>query len=231
MKYLSTLTLFLLFGFSVTIPDAGSCVKYDVVIESLNGKQIKGFVYVGGYDRRFHFKDISFLEYLKKNNPSDTFHLYRNIQTLKYPIMEGDSENCTFHFEACVSEDDLIISKKSIKQIKVLSYGVCNNCDVADEENGYYWNGIHPVIITELTRPEIDLLQLKPLAAIKFEHDVTDAYWMISYSTAYAQKELEKFRDKFLMGDKQADMNERYVDMKKELNKNNVIVFKIGYAL
>jgi hypothetical protein len=201
MKHLFIILL-LTFGlFEKVFSDAGNCVKYDVDIQLMDGQKIREFVYTGGYEKRFQFKDVSFLDFEKKNNPTDTLHLYRNIRQLKFPKISDGNEECQFYFDATTTDNYLKILKKKIRTVKVLSYTVCNNCDLADEEKGYYWNGIYPTIITELTRTEIDLLETKPVATVSFGHDIennTDGYWMLSYSIDYKQAELEKLKNDFL---------------------------------
>lgn len=227
--------------FEKVFSDAGSCVKYDVAIYLIDGQKIRGFVYAGGYEKKFQFQDISFLDYLKKNNSSDTLHLFNNIRQLKFPITNEGTEDCQFHFDATTSDNDVKILKKTIKAIEVLSYTVCNNCDVKNEETGYYWNGIYPTVITELTKSEIDLLQTQPIATISFGHEIennTDGYWMISYSADYKQADLEKLRNDFLI---EADrllkenkwniVQDNYKIFKNGLRKKNIVVFKIGSAL
>jgi len=53
------ITLLLTFGLSGKVfPDAGNCVKYDVDIQLIDGQKIRGFVYAGGYEKKFQFQDI-----------------------------------------------------------------------------------------------------------------------------------------------------------------------------
>lgn len=234
--------LLLIFGlFEKVFSDAGNCVKYDVDIQLISGEKIRGFVFVGGYEKRFKFKDISFLDYLKKNNPNDTLHVFKNIRQLKFPTTNDGNERCQFHFDATTVDNDIKLLKSEIKTIKVVSYSVCNNCDVANEETGYYWNGIYPTVITELTNTEIDLLQTKPIAAVGFEHNIefnADGYWMISYSPGYKQADLIKLKndflveaDKLLKENKWNIVQDNYKILKSRLRKEKIIVFKIGYAL
>lgn len=221
--------------------DAGHCVKYYVEIQLVDGRNLSGFVYVGGYEKRFEFKDISFLDYYNRNNPADTLHVYNNIRQLKFPTSNYQSERCQFHFEAASADNERKLLKKDIQAIKVVSYTVCNNCDLADKENGYYWNGIYPTVITELTKAEIDLLQTEPIAAINFGHDIkynTDLYWMLSYSSAYQLTDLEKMRkefkaeaDELLKENKWDIVQSKYKVLKTELRMKGVIIFKIGEAL
>jgi len=241
MRHLFVILL-LTFGLSEKVfSDAGNCVKYDVDIQLIGGQRLRGFVYAGGYEKRFQFKDVSFLDYLKKNNPSDTLHIFKNVRQLKFPTTNEGNEKCVFHFDATTDDNDIKILKKKIKTIKVVSYSVCNNCDVANEETGYYWNGIYPTVITELTKTEIDLLQTKPIATVNFGHDIennTDGYWMISYSLGYKQADLEKLKndflleaDKLLRENKWDVVQDKYKILKNELRKKKIILFKIGYAL
>jgi hypothetical protein len=233
--------LTLTFGLSEKVfSDAGNCVKYDVDIQLIDGQKIRGFVYAGGYEKRFQFKDVSFLDYLKKNDPSDTLHIFKNIRQLKFPTTNKGNKKCQFHFDATTRDNDIKILKNKVKTVKVLSYTVCNNCDLENKENGYYWNGIYPTVITELTKTEIDLLQTKPIATVNFGHDIennTDGYWMISYSTDYKQSNLEKLKkdflqetDKLLKENKWDIVQDRYKILKSRLQKKKIILFKIGYA-
>lgn len=241
MRYLFIILLLTFGGFEKVFFDVGNCVKYDVDIQLIDGQKIRGFVYVMGYEKRFQFKDISFLDYLKKNNPSDTLDIFKKITQLKFPATNDGNEKCRFHFDATTADNILKILKKKVKTINVISYTVCNNCDLADEEIGYQWNGIYPTVITELTKDEIDLLQTKPAATISFGHDIednTDGYWMISYSSDYKHSDLEKLKNDFLLEtDKLLKENkwdiaqERYKILKSGLRKKKIIIFKIGYAL
>ena len=236
------ITLLLTFGLSGKVfPDAGNCVKYDVDIQLIDGQKIRGFVYAGGYEKKFQFQDISLLDYLKKNNPSDTLHIFKNIRQLKFPTTNEGNEKCKFLFDATTADNEIKILKKKIKTIRVVSYSVCNNCDVANEETGYYWNGIYPTVITELTKAEIDLLQTKPTATVTFGHDIennTDGYWMISYSSEYKQADLEKLKseflletDKLLRENKWDIVQSKYRIFKSGLRKKKIILFKTGSAL
>src|SRR5688500_6462091 len=143
MKHTIIITLLTFLISYKVFGDVGDCVKYKVVIQLNNGAKITGFVYVGGYEKRFKFQDISFLDYIKKF-PSDTLHVYKNIRQLKYPVTNEGIENCVFRFDATTDDNHVKILKTLVKEINVNSYATCNNCDVADEENGYYWNGISP---------------------------------------------------------------------------------------
>src|SRR6267154_5761601 len=233
--------LLLTFGlFEKVFSDAGNCVKYDVDIQLIDGQKIRGFVYALGYEKRFQFQDISFLDYIKRNNSTDTLHVYKNIRQLKFPTTEELNRNCEFRFEATTTDNYLKILKRKIKIIKVISHTVCNNCDSTNEETGYSWNGIYPTIITELTKAEIDLLQTKPVGTVNFGHDIegnTDGYWMISYSPDYKKDDLEKLMkdflretDKLLREHKSDIVQVKYEILKTKLRTKKIILFKIGYA-
>lgn len=241
-SFLIILSSLILFSSSNPVRDAGSCVKYQIITELTSGKQVKGWTYVGGYDMRFKFDTISFLSYLNEINSLDTFNVFQNIRSLKFPITDDGRHPCQFYFDAVAPENVTPIDKSTVKSIQVLSYTTCNNCDEADEKIGYYWNGIYPVIITELTKTEIDLLQTKPVAQLGFGHggewDVTSFYWMVSYSKAYTQLELQKIQEMFLANEEQLFkqrkgnvIRERFFTLKKDLQKKNIILFKVEYAL
>ncbi len=221
---------------SKAFPDAGNCVRYEVAIQLADGKKLNGFVYLVSYEKRFEFRDITFLDYLNRVSPSDTLIVLQNIRQLNFPII-NDGQKCQFHFEATPSENKIL--KKSIKSIEVLSYRTCNICDLEDLENGYYWKGIYPVVITELTKSEIDLLQTTPIATINFSHgdQNTEGYWIASYSVEYRQDDLTKIKDSFLVeADRILKVNgynaltSAYKRWKNDLRKKKVIVFKFGYA-
>jgi hypothetical protein len=241
MRHL-TIIFLLTFGlYNQGFSDAGNCAKYEVDIQLTDGQKIKGYVYVLAYELKFKFQDNSFLDYLKRNNSPDTLYLYKSIHQLKFPITKEGTEKCEFHFNATAADNEIKILKKTIKAAKLISYSVCNNCDSPDEKNGYYWNGIYPTIITELTKTEIDLLQTNPIATISFGHNIednTDGYWMISYSSNFKQTDLEKLKNDFLLdADKLLRENKwdivqgKYRIFKSELRKKKIILFKIGYAL
>lgn len=236
----SYIILLLTFGlFEKAFSDAGNCVKYDVDIQLTSGQKIRGFVYAGSYETKFQFQDISFLDYLNKIIRSDTLYVFKNIRQLKFPTTNYGREKCEFHFDA--ADESMRIPKKEIKEAKVVSYTVCNNCDVADEKEGYYWNGIYPTVITELNKTEIDLLQTRPLATIAFgngQSDSADEYWMISYSQEYKQADLEKLKNDFLveagklMRERKWDaVQAEYKALKDKLRKKKVVLFKIGFAI
>lgn len=234
--------LLLTFGlFGVAFSDAGNCVKYDVDVQLISGQKIRGFVFVGGYEKKFQFQDISFLDYVKKNNPSDTLHIFKNIQQLRFPTTNVGIEKCKFHFDATTADNEIKILKNRVNTIKVVSYSVCNNCDIANETTGYYWNGIYPTVITELTKTEIDLLQTQPIATVHFGHDFknnTVEYWIISYSSEYTQSDLEKLKndylieaDKLLRENKSDIVQSKYKVIKSDFRKRKIIFFKIEQAL
>lgn len=241
MRDLFIILLFTLGLFGKVFSDVGNCVKYEVEIQLMDGQKIRGFVYIGGYEKKFQFKETPFLDYLKRINPSDTFHVFKNIRQLKFPTTNEGTEKCEFRFNATTADNDIKVSKKKIRSIEVISYTVCNNCDDANEETGYYSNGIHPAIITELNKTEIDLLQTKPIASVSFGHDIennTERYWMISYSADYKQPELEKLKksflveaDKLLRENKWYIVQDNYKTLKNGLRKKKIILFKISYAL
>jgi len=226
--------------FEKAFSDGGNCVKYQVDVQLTDGKKIRGFVYVGGYEKKFQFKDILFLDYLRKNDPSDTLHIFRNIRQLKFPSTEELSQNYEFRFDATTTDNCLKIVKSRIETINVISYTTCNNCDIKNEEQGYYWNGIYPSVITELNKSEIDLLQTKPVAKIFFEHGIKnnhDGYWIISYSLDYKQAELDKIKgdflketNKLLNENKWRTVQDKYAALKTGLRTKKLIIFKIGFT-
>jgi hypothetical protein len=230
--------LLLTFGlFEKVFSDAGNCVKYDVDIQLIDGQKIRGFVFAGGFEKRFQFKDISFLDYLKKNNPTDTLHVFKNIRPLKFPTTNWGREKCEFHFDAATTNNIIKISKKKIKIIKVVSYTICNNCDIADEENGYNWNGLYPTVITELTGEEIDLLQTVPVTSLSFllDENIYESYWITSYNEDYKTEKLIELFKSFqtsaakLFKDNKADkVQSVYNTFKATLRAKRVIVFKTG---
>jgi hypothetical protein len=167
--------------------------------------------------------------------------VFKNIRRLKFPATNERNDGCEFRFDAATVDNDIKVLKKKIRTINVISYSVCNNCDIANEETGYYWNGIYPTVITELTETEIDLLQSKPIATVGFGHDIennTNGYWMISYSSDYKQADLEKVKndflveaDKLLKENRASTVQENYRILKSGLGKKKIILFKIKYAL
>lgn len=228
-------------SFGTAFSDVGNCVKYEVDVGLNDGRIVRGFVYVVGYERKFTFTDITFVDYLKRSNPTDTLVLYKNIQRLKFPTLTRAPGECEVLFDAATPDNVTKILKSKIKRIKVVNYGVCNNCDVADEKTGYYSNGIYPTVIIELTKSEIELLQTKPLALVGFGHDVddnTDGYWMMSYNPQYNQAELEGVRNDFLLETNKLlkennwdKVQVRYRTLKNELRQKQIVLFKIEFAL
>lgn len=229
----------LLLTTGISVRDAGNCVKYKATFETKSGQKHTGYTYIANYTPTINFKEISFWEYIKKE-PLDSVYLYKNVRQLRFPFTQGPQESCIFRFDACAPEDQLIISKKNIKHATMISYGVCNTCDIKD--GNYFWNGMFPTIITELTKKEIDLLQTQPVSNLYFDHGYlefrADGYWMISYSADYPLEKINAIRDKFLKGDKELYnnnqwhvMESRYRELKKELRQKNIILFKIGYAI
>lgn len=223
--------------------DGGNCVKYDVNILLKNEQEVRGFVYVQGYQPKFEFKDISFLEHISTTNNLDTLRVYRNIRQLPFPAYGVKSDKCEFRFEATTADNYFKILKKNIKAVEVIAYMTCGICDNPDKKDGYYWNGIDPPVITELTGTEIALLQTTPKATVSFMHSPefefnTTEYFMISYSSAYQQTDLEKIKNDFLTEtDELLRMNkwdvvqDKYRKLKSELRKKKVIVFQIATAL
>jgi hypothetical protein len=234
--------LLLTFGvFEKAFSDVGNCVKYEVEVGLNDGRAVRGFVFVVGYERKFTFTDITFLDYLKRTNPTDTLVLYKGIQRLKFPALTKAPGECEVLFDAASPDNVIKIFKDKIKVIKVIKYGVCNNCDIANEKTGYNSNGIYPTVIIELTKSEIELLQTKPLALVGFGHDVddnTDGYWMMSYNPQFDQTELEAIRNDFLLETNKLlkennwdKVQVRYRTLKSELREKKIIVFKIEFAL
>ncbi len=224
--------------FEKVYSDAGNCIKYDLDLQLMNGKKIRGFMYELGYQRKFQFKDISFLDYINKSHGYDTLAIYKNITQLKFPVIDNENRECHFQFNATTVDNFIKIPISKIKTVKVLSYTVCNNCDLAEEKEGYYWSGIYPVVITELVKTEIDLLQTKPTSSISFGFDTdNEGYCMISYSSSYKRTNLEKLRDDFLVDINKLSkennwkiIEKKYQVFKNRLREKKIIIFKMGYA-
>lgn len=236
MRLLILITILILGLYKPVFSDAGHCAKYDVELQLIDGQKISGTVYVLTSELRFQFKEISFLEYLKRNNSPDTLYVYKNIRQLKFPNTSQGINQCHFYFNATTKDNEFKILKKTIKTARLISYSICNNCDNPDEKNGYYWNGIYPTIITELMQTEIDLLETTPIATVNFGHNIrnnTDRYWLISYSQKYKETDLEDLKNEFLFAtdkllktSKWSIVQVKYEMLKNELRKKNVILFK-----
>jgi hypothetical protein len=230
MRYLF-MTLLLTAGlFEEVHSGPGNCAKYDVKIELIDGKEIRGFVYIQDFGERPQFQGGSFLDYLKESYPFDTLRVYKDAIQLRLSAKnEWNGEETESQFDATTVDNATRILKKDIKTIKVVSYNAC-----------IHW-GIDPTVVTELTRAEIELLQTKPLVTIRFRHDIEDntsQYWMMSYSPEYTQADLEKFKndflpqaDKLLSENKWAIVQDKYKILKTELRKKRIILFKVAYPL
>lgn len=217
--------------------DAGNCARYEVEIQTSDGQSVRGFVFVVTYDILFQFKGNELLEYLKRNNSPDTLYLYKEIQQLKFPVTGIGSEKCYLLFNAAPKENEIKILKNAIRAARLIAYTTCSNCDVADEKNGYYWNGVIPTVITELSGAEITLLQTKPVASIRFEHDEVegywDSYWMISYSPDHDLAMMKKLKDDFLTetnrlfkANKIDAVRTLYRAFKANLRNKGIVLFK-----
>jgi len=236
--------LILLFSLLATelYADAGNCVRYEIGITLLNDEYIQGYVFKGGYNPIFDFKELSFKDYVLENclYQENKLSLFLNIRELVFPNFSEYKRDCDFRLNAASPMDLRKIDPSNIKEVKLIEFNICHKCDKYDLEEGFYWNGIHPIVITELVDKEIDLLQTKPIATNSFQYRINEyaTFYVLSYNDSIDSESLKNLCNKFLMSlESDFDNNDlemieaKYDSFKKALRKKDVIIFQIGFAV
>ncbi|MBW6482409.1 MAG: hypothetical protein K0B10_05055 [Vicingaceae bacterium] len=222
--------------------DAGNCVKYQLGITLLDDSYTEGFVFNNSYQAEYEFKNITIKDFIIKNciNQENKLIVYLNVLTLAFPKLSDFTQDCDFHLNATSLENLKTIDLQDIKEIKLVEFNICHNCDKFDITDGFYWVGIYPNVITELTNKEIDLLQTEPFSIHSFYYpiDETSLFEVISYNKLVDAEALKKLCDDFLHALKPEfdknnweEINNKYTSFKEVLRSQNVIVFKIGFMM
>jgi len=221
--------------------DGGRCVRYQIGITLINGDYIVGFVYENSYEPKFEFNDVSIKDFIIKKsiNKGNKLTIYLNVKELIFPKLPNYRNDCDFHLNATSIENVKEIDTNDIQEIKLIEFNLCHNCGKYDLNDGFYWAGIYPNVITELTNNEIELLQTNPIStnAFSFPIDEYSVYKVISYNNAFDTAMLKKLCDDFLQSlendfekNNWEIINKKYSLFKQESRAKNIIIFKIGFS-
>jgi len=237
-KIISTLIITLLIG--KLYADGGNCVRYQIGITLINDNYIEGFVYENNYQPRFKFDDINIKDFIFQNclDKENELTVYLKVKELIFPKFPNFRHDCDFHLNGTSPDNLRKINSKDIKGIKLIEYNTCHNCDKYDLKDGFYWVGIYPNVITELTNKEIDLLQTEPVSTNDFYYPVDEysSFKVLSYNDSIDSDKLKKLCDDYLQDLQQEfDKNnweiihKKYDTFKQELRTKDIIIFKIGF--
>ena len=237
-KIILILTISLLIG--KVCADGGNCVRYQIGITILNGDYIEGFIYENNYQPKFEFDSLTIKDFILQNchDKENKLTVYLNVKELIFPKLIEFIQDCDFHLNATSSDNIIKIDSKDIKEIKLIEFNTCHNCDKYDLQDGFYWVGIYPNVITELTKNEIDLLQTEPISTNDFYYPIDEysLFKVLSYNDSVDTETLKKLCDEFLQSLKidfdENDfemINKKYDIFKHDLRTKKIIVFKIGF--
>ena len=206
--------------------DSGNCVRYQVGITLENGEYVEGLIFHQNFGTKFKFDDISIKKYLIDNSTERKVELtiYLKVTELNYPILPDFRPDCELHFNAVAPDDIKIINPETISNIKLIGFNTCNNCDENNVNSGFYWIGVYPNVITELTAKEIDQLKNKPYgsAYLTYPNDGTFGFKILSYNTSIKTDDLKVLCNDYL---KKSDttlttiIGKRLIIIKKNLSK------------
>ena len=221
--------------------DAGNCVKYQVGVTLENGEYIEGHFFYSSYGTKFKFEDISIKKYLIDNctDRKEKLTLYLKVTELNYPRLPDFGPDCEFHFNAVAPDDVKVIDLETISDIKLIEFNTCNKCDDNNVNTGFYWIGVYPNVITELTSTEIDLLNNKPYGStyLTYPNDGTFGFKILSYNKSIKTVDLEVLCNDYLKtikynldNDNWKEIKIQREEFKQMLMSKSIIMFEYGYA-
>lgn len=217
--------------------ESTGCIKFKLKLTLENDSVIIGnFFYHGMYAfQDVHHDSISFEYFLKtRKDFNDTIKIYNNIISLKYP----DLYPCKY--KACLKEFVIKVALNSIKSHKVISKTICYPEVVS--QFSYYGCGYRPIVITELTKAEVEMLNKKePVLNFEFSPEYLCSNEelcvpiIVSYNKKLGKDEIIEIVKKewcLNMSDRKNTDSmslSRYIKLKKKFTKLNIIIFKTYY--
>ena len=233
MKIIIKLSIFIFFIFVKPDTKAAGfkCVKFFIEFTLDNDQTIQGFYLSGNYEDQFNFQEETFIAYLQNyaNYGSDSIKIFKKIDTLKYPQLDFNKfDSCDFKL-SCAFPDAIIYLKiNEIKSVRLIKIFPCGVCGIDDEQDGYYWNGLSPQVIIDLTNKEIELLKnTKPYSNCDFLSDEgTSAYYITNYNNMISQNDFKEIcleiKNKLKSG--------LYNEIKSDLRLKNIVLIKVDFA-
>lgn len=221
--------------------DVGNCVRYQIGITLKNGEYVEGFFFYQNYGVELMFEDISIKKYLIDNCNERKIKLtiYLKVTELNYPTLQDFSPDCDYRFYATAPQDVKNIDTETISTIKLIGFNACNDCEENDVNNGFYWTGVYPNVITELTDKEIDLLKNKPYGEtyLTYPNEGTFGFIVLSYNQSIKTVDIEVLCNDYLIKIKHHFDNNNWKEIdtqreefKQNLRSKSIIMFKYGYA-
>ncbi|MCF8296449.1 MAG: hypothetical protein K9J13_02800 [Saprospiraceae bacterium] len=212
------------------------CIKFKLKLTLENDSVIIGdFFYHGLYAFQDVHPDSFSFEYYRKirKDFNDTIKIYNNVISLKYPKLYP----CKY--KACQKEDVLKVALNSIKSHEVISKTIC----YPELKTLFHVGcGYSPVVITELIKEEIELLNEKePILSFNFHPDKycgCEMFCMpiiVSYNKEMTKGEIIEILKKEWCYDFSYPLDDeslcfsRHNALKKRFAKLNIIIFKTYY--
>jgi hypothetical protein len=234
MKFIFAFILVTFFG--TTFADIGNCSKYRVEVHFASGESLGGFIYAVYYDPVLEFDSLQFFNYIVYEcSTNDTLTVFTAVYELAYPELFTTDSCCDFRLNAANPDAVTEIPVSDIQYIKHIETGICYNCSVYDSDDKFRWVGITPVVITELTNVEIELLQSEPYATHNFYYpEEHDRYIIVSYNNAIGVNDLGLLCHDFLdiLSTQSYSWNnfmKEYHKFKQSLRADNIIIFSCGF--
>ncbi|NOQ25807.1 MAG: hypothetical protein GQ564_10640 [Bacteroidales bacterium] len=227
LKSFCVLTLFFFINFNI-YAGGFQCIKYEIEFTLINGSTIKGYYPTGNYEKMFDFDDVSFLDMIKhfKTSINDSITIYKEIVLISYPEIEVfNKADCRFKLNTSYPENVVTLDIDDIISLRIIE---TSHCSICDGEN-YYWNGISPNVITELSEEEINLLiDKEPNNVYIFWYEELEYtnYYALSYDNDINKENLQNICESL-----KSEYNYHYYEKLKEtLKEKNIILLRIFWG-
>jgi hypothetical protein len=220
----------------------GFCAKYLVSVESINGQEQSGIVFLLNYEEPWDSsQELKFKDYLLGSNPYDTvIRLYQHVEKISLVAHSNDTTKVQFDTDAVSSGSILSIAKGDVEAVKVMKTFPCS-LDEYGRNTGFYWNGIYPVIISELTVEELSLLNSDHKKAFHFRGNnpfYPVEYWVVCDAWSEYREKVDSQMNVFLNQTEQAIKNgswasvpSLYSELKRNFRKNGLVLLKLELAI
>ncbi len=232
MNVLRKVVLFILILVSGFDIKAGGfkCVNYLIEFTLTNDTIIKGYYLTGNYRELFHFQEETFKDYLRNYTKYGTYSItiYTKIEILDYPsVYSFDTDSCDFKLSCAYPDNVIELKIDKIKSVKLKGISPCAVCDIDNKEEGYYWNGIMPEIITELTAEEIELLkETKPISECEFNFaERFSACCVLNYNSSIDEVDFTRLCESI----EKRLMTEPYTQIKADVRNKGIIMIRLDF--
>lgn len=205
------------------------CFKYQIEFRLTNDSVIQGYYLTGNYENQFDFKEGTFKDYLLNYTKYGThaIEVYTKIDILEYPKIDFNNfDTCAFKLSCAYPDNVIKLKIDKIKTLELIDISPCAVCDIDDKKNGYYWNGIIPQIITELTSNEIKLLKsIKPIndTQLWFEKSLSTCY-VLNYNSGIGESEFKSICEEII---KEIETGS-YDKIKADLRLKDIILLQLS---